>query len=56
MILFTILLLMLIFLTLLVVLAVSIGGTIGIVLFGDVIVCILLIVWIIKRIIRKRQK
>ena len=56
MILFTILLLMLIFLTLLTVLAISIGGTIGVVLFGDVIVCIFLVIWIIKCIVKRRRK
>ena len=56
MILFTILLLTLILLTILTVLAVSVGGTVAIVLFGDVFVCIIVIVWIMKRIIKKKDE
>ena len=32
------------------------GGAIGIVLFGDVIVCVLFIAWIISKIVKKRKK
>ncbi len=32
------------------------GGAIGIVLFGDVIVCVLFIAWIISKIIKKHKK
>lgn len=46
---------MLLLLVAFVVLAVSIGGSIAIVLFGDVIVCILIIVWLIKKLIFKRK-
>ena len=53
MVLFTILAIMLILLVLVVILAVSIGGSIAIILFGDVIVCIFIIVWIIKKLMKK---
>lgn len=55
MILFTILLLTLIILTILSVLAISMGGAIFIIVFGDVIVCIFIIVWILKRLIKKKR-
>lgn len=56
MILFITLLLMLLILIVVTVLAVSIGGSIAIVLFGDVIVCIFIIAWIIKRLIKRKTK
>ena len=56
MILFIILLLTLLTLMVFTILAVSAGGAVFIVLFGDVIVCILLIVWILKRLISKKKK
>lgn len=56
MILFITLLLMLLILIVVTVLAVSIGGSIAIVLFGDVIVCIFIIVWIMKRLIKRKTK
>lgn len=49
MILFAILTLIAIILTAITVFAVSIGGSIAVVLFGDVIVCIALIIWVIAR-------
>ena len=55
MILFTILLLTLVLLTVFTVAVVSAGGAIFIVLFGDVIVCALIIIWIMKRLITKRK-
>lgn len=55
MILFTILLLMLILLTIFTVLAVSMGGAMFIVIFGDVIICIFLIIWLMKRLITKKK-
>ena len=55
MILFTILLLILLILTVVTVLAISIGGSAFIVIFGDVIVCIFIIVWIIKKIFFKKK-
>lgn len=52
---FLILLLALIALILIVVtvVVVSVGGAIGIIIFGDVIVCILVIVWLIKKLLKK---
>lgn len=38
------------------VLVISIGGTVGIIIFADVIVCIGVILWIIKRLIMKRKR
>jgi len=55
MILFTILVIMLLLLIMLVILSVSIGGVIGLVLFGDVIVCIGLIIKILIKKIRKMK-
>lgn len=56
MILFTILLLMFIILTAITILAISIGGSIFVVIFGDVIICILLIVQIMKHLRKKNKK
>lgn len=53
MILFLILLLMLLIIVPLILLVISIGGVVGIFLFGDVIVCAVIIFWIISRIIKK---
>ena len=44
-----------IFLILFAVLALSIGGTAFIIVFGDVIVCVLAIIWIIKRLTNRRK-
>lgn len=55
MILFLILLLMVGILTMLTIGVISVTGAVGIVLFGDVIVCILLIIWLIKRICKKKK-
>lgn len=55
MVLFTILLITAILLVIFVVLAVSIGGSVAIVLFGDVIVCLAIICWIISRIIKNKK-
>lgn len=55
MLLFLILLLMLALLTIFTVLIISLTGAVGIVLFGDVIVAILIIVWIMKKIICKKK-
>lgn len=56
MILFAILLLMLLILIVVTVLAISIGGSVAVVLFGDVIVCIFIIAWIMKRLIKKKNR
>ena len=55
MILFAILSLICLFLVGFTILATSVVGAVGIVIFADVIVCILLIVWIIKKLSKKRQ-
>lgn len=55
MILFIGLLLALVFTVVMTVLAITVGGSIGIVVFGDVIICVLIIVWIIKRIANKKK-
>ena len=55
MLLLTILLIIVAILSILTVLVIGAVGAAGIVIFGDVIVCILVLVWIIKRIIKKRK-
>lgn len=55
MVLFTILTLILLLLTVITIAAISIGGAVTIVLFGDVIVCAAIIVWIMKRLIKKKK-
>lgn len=54
MILFILLLLTLLVLTVVTALVISIGGAAGIIIFGDVIVCIAIIVWIMKKILNQR--
>ena len=56
MILFMTLLIMALLLAVLTVFAIAIGGSVFIVVFGDVIVCIFLIVWIIKNLFKKKPK
>ena len=56
MILFMILALILVTLLTITILAISAGGTLAIVLFGDVIVCIVFIALIMKHLIAKRKK
>lgn len=55
MILFTILILMIIMLTLIAIIAFSMGGTMFILVFGDVIVCIALMIWIAKRLYNRKK-
>jgi hypothetical protein len=55
MILLSILLLTLIFLIVISVLTISAGGAIAIIIFGDVIVCIVFIVLIIKWLVKRRK-
>lgn len=55
MILFTILVLLLIFLLIFVAFMASLMGAGVIIVFGDVIVCIILIIWIIKKIIKRKR-
>lgn len=56
MILFITLLIMALLLAVFTVFAIAIGGSVFIVVFGDVIVCIFLIVWIIKKLFKKKPK
>lgn len=56
MILFIILSLILLFLLAFTIIAVSAGGAIFIIVFGDVIVCIILIAYLIKKIFLKGNK
>ena len=56
MILFTTLLITALLLAVFTVFAIAIGGSVFIVVFGDVIVCIFLIVWIIKKLFKKKPK
>ena len=55
MILFTILLLILIILVVFAVILISIGGSAFIVIFGDVIVCMFIIAWIMKKLIKRNS-
>jgi len=56
MILFTILAIIAVILIVITIFVAAIGGTLGIVLFGDIIVCIAIIVWILKRILDKHSR
>ena len=56
MILFITLLIMALLLAVFTVFAIAIGGSVFIVVFGDVIVCVFIILWIMKRLFRKRKK
>ena len=56
MILFMTLLIMALLLAVFTVFAIAIGGSVFVVVFGDVIVCIFLIVWIIKKLFKKKPK
>ena len=52
---FIILAIILIALAIFTVVTVGAVGTAGIIVFGDVIVCIVLIVWIIKRLVNRKD-
>ena len=56
MLLFIILALILLLLLAMIVITVSTVGAAGIVVFGDVIVCIFIIVWVIKLLIKRKRK
>ena len=56
MILFVILLITALVLAVITVAALSIGGAAFIITFGDVIVCIAILIWIMKRLFRKKKK
>ena len=55
MILLAVLILMLLFLVIFTVFAISVGGATFIIIFGDVIVCITFIVLLIRHLIKKRS-
>ena len=54
--LFLLLLLLLISLTIITLIIISIGGSVFIIVFSDVIVCIFIIGWIMKKILDKGKK
>ena len=54
--LFIILLFILIILTVITVGIISVIGAAGIVIFGDVIVCAIIIIWIMKLIIKRKRR
>lgn len=56
MILFTILLIILLILCVIALAALVVGGVVGYILFGDLIICIMLVVWIMRRHYKKKQK
>lgn len=56
MILFLILVLTLLFIIGFTIIAVSLGGSVFIVIFSDVIVCAFIIIWIIRKLIEKRRE
>ena len=56
MILLTLLLLTLILLTVFTVFAISVTGAVGIVIFGDVIVCIVFITLLIRYLVKRKNK
>ena len=56
MILFTLLAMILIILIAFILVVVSIGGASFIVIFGDVIVCIAIIMWMIKKIVNRKKR
>lgn len=56
MVLFILLLLVTAILVVFTVTIISVGGAVGIILFSDVIVCIALMVFIMKKLIKRRRK
>ena len=54
MVLFTILLLMVLILTLITAFTIAIGGSVFVVIFGDVIVCVFILIWVMKKLFRKK--
>lgn len=53
MVLITLLLLMVIILIVATLIVLSVGGAVGVILFGDVIVCILVLIWLLKKLLTK---
>ena len=56
MILFTILLITLAIIAVSSVLILSVGGAAFIVIFGDLVVCMAIIIWIMKRLVKRKKK
>lgn len=54
MVLFTLLLLIALILIVTTLIVLSVGGAVGIILFGDVIVCIVFIALVLKKLLKKR--
>lgn len=52
---FTILTIIAVLLTLIAIVAISLLGTVGFVLFGDLIVCVFLIVMVIRYLVKRRK-
>ena len=55
MVLFVLLLLITLILCVVTLAVLSVGGAVGIILFGDVIVCVLILIWIMKKILTKKK-
>lgn len=55
MVLFTVLFIIALILLMLGIAALAVGGTAFIVVFGDIIICVLLIVWLIKKLFFKKR-
>ena len=55
MVLFALLLLITLILGVVTLAVLSVGGAVGIILFGDVIVCVLILIWIMKKILTKKK-
>ena len=56
MIIFTILAIMAVMSIISAVLILSVGGAAFIIIFGDVIVCVAIIIWILKRLFKRKKK
>ena len=54
MVIFTLLLLITLVLVVITAIVISVGGAVGIILFSDVIVCIVILVWLMKKIFKKK--
>ena len=55
MILFTIIMITIILLVIFTIVAVAATGAVGIILFSDIIVCIIFLAWVIKKIVCKKK-
>ena len=54
MVIFTLLLLIKLVLVIITAIVIAVGGSVGIILFGDVIVCIAILIWIMKKVLKKK--